>query len=293
MFMNKEQHFSAFFLKVVSVLFLAGITNTANVYAEYSVSSDVTITNKDGSKSTSHYDTSSSAVAETSGKPKAQNNAAGTSGTASSSAGSTNTAGSNNSYKVSGSSGVYEGRRVIPEVMADYCNITAEEVVNDTANTVLRDCMAKYVMAMNNENAAERSKAIEDFVMLKYNVLSNLLATATTKNQSVDNYEGKMNQYNDAYSRTETVHESEAGITNTTAFMTDVMNSNRELLAAHLFYEAINGIADIDPRLIADECSSAICKNDNPNIKRTKQGSTEVEYQGTKVESSATGYSVE
>ncbi|MBR3502283.1 MAG: hypothetical protein IKO06_05185, partial [Alphaproteobacteria bacterium] len=151
-------------------------------------------------------------------------------------------------------SGLYNGRQMIPDTMAIACQINAEDIAKDI--NVLYNCVNKYITKMNAENAADQSEGAKEYTMLRYRTLLDGLAAAITKSQSVANYEETANKYADASSGTATKRDDEAAIVNTTSVLTDVINSMRELYAENLKYEAINGIAAIDPSVVLGESGS-------------------------------------
>lgn len=144
--------------------------------------------------------------------------------------------------------GVYEGRRLFTDLMAQHCKINAEDVVKDINK--MYDCLNQYITEMNNSNAAAKSKANEDFTLLQISVMRDLVATAITKLQNVNNFEETSQKYKEASVGVKTERDDNAVMVYTQSYMANILNSIRELQAQSLMFEAINGLAYIDPSVI-------------------------------------------
>ncbi|MBR1601607.1 MAG: hypothetical protein IJ677_08545 [Alphaproteobacteria bacterium] len=148
--------------------------------------------------------------------------------------------------------GLYNGRQILPDIMARHCRIKGEDVAKNVSLYV--DCIKQYVSEMNNSNAAAKAKAQEEFEILRYKTLLDAASNAITKSQSVLNYENTMNEYNKANQDMQTEFDDNHALMATMSFVTDVMNSFRELQAEQLKYMAISGIVNVDPAVVmADE----------------------------------------
>lgn len=148
--------------------------------------------------------------------------------------------------------GLYNGRQILPDIMARHCRIKGEDVAKDVSLYV--DCIKQYVSEMNSSNAAAKAKAQEEFEILRYKGLLDMASNAMTKSQSILNYENTMNEYNKADQDMQTEFDDNHALIATMSFMTDVMNSFRELQAEQLKYLAISGIVNVDPAVVlADE----------------------------------------
>ena len=79
-----------------------------------------------------------------------------------------------------------------------------------------------------------------------------MMGQATTKNASIANYQEVQNSVGKAISDTKTEHEDNVGIASSVSVSTDVINTMRDLLVERLKYEAISGIASIDPEVIKE-----------------------------------------
>ena len=148
--------------------------------------------------------------------------------------------------------GLYNGRQILPDIMARHCMIKGEEVAKDVSLYI--NCIKQYVSEMNSSNAAAKAKAQEEFEILRYKGLLDAASNAMTKSQSVLNYENTMNEYNKADQEMQTEFDDNHALMATMSFVTDVLNSFRELQAEQLKYLAINGIVNVDPAVVlADE----------------------------------------
>ena len=148
--------------------------------------------------------------------------------------------------------GLYNGRQLLPDIMARHCRIKGEDVAKDVSLYV--ECIKQYVSEMNSSNAAAKAKAQEEFEILRYKGLLDMASNAMTKSQSVLNYENTMNEYNKADQDMQTEFDDNHALIATMSFITDVMNSFRELQAEQLKYLAISGIVNVDPAVVlADE----------------------------------------
>ena len=144
--------------------------------------------------------------------------------------------------------GLYNGRYILPDIMARHCRIKGEDVAKDVSLYV--NCIKKYVADMNNENATAKAEAEKEFEILRYKTLLDAASNAMTKSQSILNYEETMNKYNSADQEAQTEFDDNHALIATMSFMIDVMNSFRELQVEQLKYLAINGIVDIDPAIV-------------------------------------------
>lgn len=147
--------------------------------------------------------------------------------------------------------GLYNGRYILPDIMARHCRIKGEDVAKDVSLYV--DCIKKYVADMNNENATAKAEAEKEFEILRYKTLIDAASNAMVKTQSILNYEETMNKYNSADQEAQTEFDDNHALIATMSFMIDVINSFRELQAEQLKYLAINGIVDIDPAIVMAE----------------------------------------
>ncbi len=148
--------------------------------------------------------------------------------------------------------GLYNGRQILPDIMARHCRIKGEDVAKDVSLYI--NCIKQYVSEMNSSNAAAKAKAQEEFEILRYKGLLDAASNAMTKSQSVLNYENTMNKYNKADQDMQTEFDDNHALMATMSFVTDVLNSFRELQAEQLKYLAINGIVNVDPAVVlADE----------------------------------------
>ncbi|MBQ4400005.1 MAG: hypothetical protein II830_01775, partial [Alphaproteobacteria bacterium] len=147
--------------------------------------------------------------------------------------------------------GLYNGRHIIPDIMAMHCKIKGEDVAKNPKLFI--DCIKQYVSEMNNPNASAKAEAEREYEILRYKFLTGAGTTAITKSQVVENHEETMNKHNDAHSEMKTESDDNKSITASLSFVTNMMNDIRELQVEQLKYMVVNGIGDIDPSVIMDE----------------------------------------
>ena len=179
--------------------------------------------------------------------------------------------------------GLYNGRQILPDIMARHCRIKGEDVAKDV--NLYIDCIKQYVSEMNSSNASAKAKAQEEFEILRYKGLLDMASNAMTKSQSILNYENTMNEYNKADQDMQTEFDDNHALIATLSFITDVMNSFRELQAEQLKYMAISGIVNVDPAVVlADEEEETedvkpAASNDGGNTEiHTTEANTKIEH---------------
>ena len=152
--------------------------------------------------------------------------------------------------------GLYNGRQVVPDIMAIYCKTNAEQFLADTS--LIDKCLNKYLAAMNSSNATLRSDGVKDYNALLLRLALDAYATALTKTASVANYEDVQNEMADKSRKSQNEREDGASISNTTSVTTDVINSLRELYASSIFLEAVQGMEAVDPSVLDQEVVNAV-----------------------------------
>lgn len=166
--------------------------------------------------------------------------------------------------------GLFNGRHIIPDIMAMHCHVMGEDIAKDP--NLLIDCIKQYVSEANNSNAGAKMEAHKEFEILRYNVLQDLSATAITKSAAIAVYEPLMNKYNEATLNANTAHDDVIALVQTLAVMTDVFNDIRELQVEQMKYQAISAIYDIDPSIIADVGDSEDKEQDVPKASSSSGG---------------------
>ncbi len=154
--------------------------------------------------------------------------------------------------------GVYNGRQIVPDIMAIYCKTNAEQFLADPS--LMDKCLNRYLAAMNNANASLRADGVKDYNALVLRAALDAFATATTKSASVANYEDVQNDMADKSRQGQTEREDGAAISNTTSVTTDVINSLRELYASRLFVEAVQALEAVDPSVIDQDVVDEVNK---------------------------------
>ena len=148
-------------------------------------------------------------------------------------------------------SGLYNGKEIVPNIMAIYCKTNAEEFLADP--TKMDRCIQKYIAAMNSRNAAAREEGLNDYNNLVLRVLLKMMSEAVAKGASTANYDDVANKTAEKTAQTETIHEDGAGISYTTSLSTDVINRLRELSVTTLFWQVVQGMRFVDPSIIDEE----------------------------------------
>lgn len=146
--------------------------------------------------------------------------------------------------------GLYNGRQILPDIMARHCKIKGEDVAKDV--NLYISCVKQYVSEMNSSNATAKADAEKDFQILRYKGLLDAASNAMVKSQSVLNYEETMNKYLEANQEAQTEFDDNHAMMETLSFVTDVLNSFRSLQVEQLKHMAIDGIANIDPSVIGE-----------------------------------------
>lgn len=170
-------------------------------------------------------------------------------------------------------SGVYNNNKIIPQEMADYCELNAETFMEADNLEELYNCVKKYVVDLNNKNAEHKLAAEQDFSRLRYNMMVDQMEVAINNSISLANYEDTMNSHGEANTKQGTVMDNEVGLSEQLTFMTDVINRVRKLKLAQLQQYAIEGIKSIDPSIAAAD-------EKEEEEKEESQDSTEVEIKG-------------
>lgn len=165
--------------------------------------------------------------------------------------------------------GLYNGRHIIPDIMAMHCKIKGEDVAKDPELFI--NCIKQYVAEMNNSNATAKAEAEREFEMLKYKVLTDAGSTAMTKAQVVGNHVETMNKQNNAHENMKTESDDNKSITASLSFVTNMMNDIRELQVEQLKYMVISGIGDIDPS-VAVEADEKATETQKETAKSTGDG---------------------
>lgn len=147
--------------------------------------------------------------------------------------------------------GSYNGHQIMPDIMAKHCKIKGEDVAKNVNLYV--NCIRQYVSEMNNPNAQEKARAEEEFNALRYKTLIDAASAAMTKSAVVSNYPEAMAKHQKAFMDAQTEFDDTHGMIAAISFVTDVLNSFRELQAEQLKYLAISGISEIDPAVIMAE----------------------------------------
>lgn len=174
--------------------------------------------------------------------------------------------------------GMYNDRQIVPNSMAIFCKMNAEDMIKDFAN--LHNCVNKIVSKINNSDAQVSAEGKKDLEQIKFDMMKNMLAQALTKSATISNYEEVQNSMMESGAQTQTEHDDNAAIANTVAVLTDVINSMRDLYADKLKLTALEGIDKVDPQVIKDVMANA----DTEDGASKKADDTSAEYTSTEAQ---------
>lgn len=146
--------------------------------------------------------------------------------------------------------GVFNERQIVPNTMAIYCKVNAEDMLKENAK--LYNCINDIARKINDSDASIRAENMQRFDEIRYEELKTMMAQAIAKGAAISNYENIQNELGDATGKTKTEHEDNVAIASATSTLTDVINTMRDLYAERLKNEAITGIQSIDPKVIKD-----------------------------------------
>ena len=148
-------------------------------------------------------------------------------------------------------SNLYNGRPLFPEAMMIHCKVNAEDIAEDLSK--IAECIKQYVKSINNDNATVKSQALHEYDVMRYQALIDSLTAASDKLKSTNNFEDTENQYASAVNDSGTQRDTEAGLANSQAFSTNMINHLRDIYAEYLKLMAIEGIRNINPSAILTE----------------------------------------
>lgn len=146
--------------------------------------------------------------------------------------------------------GVFNERQIVPNTMAIYCKVNAEDMLKENAK--LYNCINDIARKINDSDTSIRAENMQRFDEIRYEELKTMMAQAIAKGAAISNYENIQNELGDATGKTKTEHEDNVAIASATSTLTDVINTMRDLYAERLKNEAITGIQSIDPKVIKD-----------------------------------------
>lgn len=240
---------------VVAVLFSAFCACSAKAQTMWESYGTTTTTEKNskGEVTTTTTVSENLASSKKSGSTSGGSSGSTSGGSSDTSSGASNSAdktGSSSSEKKDEFSGVYNSSQIIPNEMAIFCEVSGEDFLKDASKR--NACINKIALKINNKDSTIRNEGITEYGYIKYAELKTMMGQATTKNASIANYQEVQNSVGKAISDTKTEHEDNVGIASSVSVSTDVINTMRDLLVERLKYEAISGIASIDPEVIKE-----------------------------------------
>lgn len=147
-------------------------------------------------------------------------------------------------------SGVYNDRQIVPNTMAILCQVSAEDMVNDTAK--LFNCVNKLVLQMKSSNAATAASGVDNMTVIQYEELKTLFTLGVQKGIKVSQFEQNQKELNGSTADAKTEQEDNIIIANSINFLNEVVNSMRDLYAERLKSEALSGIQYIEASVVED-----------------------------------------
>lgn len=151
-------------------------------------------------------------------------------------------------------SGVYKDHQLIPNIMATLCKISAEDVVKDPLK--LRECVNKLALKRRNSDAETAREGLKELHDIKLDQLQEMLALATAKGvASADYYAETGKEIAEANANAKTVNDVDGAAVNTSAALTAIVNSMRDLYVEQLKYLAIANIENIEKDVLEDVAS--------------------------------------
>ena len=185
--------------------------------------------------------------------------------------------------------GVFNERQIVPNTMAIYCKVNAEDMLKESAK--LYNCINDIARKINDSNTSIRAENLQRFDEIRYEELKTMMAQAIAKGAAISNYENIQNELGDATGKTKTEHEDNVAIASAVGTLTDVINTMRDLYAERLKNEAIAGISSIDPKVIKDiaeqeseAANGGEKKEEDSGTGTAKDGKKDQETTSTKIE---------
>ncbi|MBP5352889.1 MAG: hypothetical protein J6Y91_03900 [Alphaproteobacteria bacterium] len=146
---------------------------------------------------------------------------------------------------------VFNNRYLIPMVMAEYCEISASEIVEDI--NVLHDCVRKYVAEIHNEDTNATFEGGKDLELLQYKLLIDNIVWAFRTSLTIAHYEEMQNKQAEARSKGSTQRDMEAGMSSSKAFSINVVNNIIDTTADYLKYRTLSRMTLIDPSVFEED----------------------------------------
>ena len=141
--------------------------------------------------------------------------------------------------------GIYNERQLYPNAMATYCQINGEDMAKDI--TQIENCLIRYIVSNEKEDATEKEVARNDFNTLRAAMLNMVLSQATTKEKNEQTLEKKLeDEYQKSADKSDDQQKDMVVISETGAFLTDIINAMRDMYADKMKYESIEGLQGID-----------------------------------------------
>ena len=113
--------------------------------------------------------------------------------------------------------------------------------------TLIEDCMIKYIVGKEQKDAADREVARKDYDALRLAMLDMLLSQAMTKEKNEEELKKKLEEeYQNVADNSDDQQKDMVTISETGAFLTDVINALRDVYADKMKYEGVLGLEGID-----------------------------------------------
>lgn len=180
-------------------------------------------------------------------------------------------------------SGVYKEYQIIPNKMAELCKASAEDMINDP--TKLTSCVSSLAMKRRNSDAETSRDGLRELKEIETEQLLNTIGMATAKAASVaDYYAETSKEVSETNANAKTVNDTDSAAIQTSAVLTSVVNSMRDLYVEQLKYLAISNIENIDKATL-----EAVAATETTNATETSEQAEKTDASETEDISSAAG----
>lgn len=168
-------------------------------------------------------------------------------------------------------SGSYNGMQIIPNEMAIFCRLKGEAVYNDSST--IRSCLNKIIAKMHNSDAQTAKEGKEDWERIRVDQLTVLMGDAAAKTAYDADYEKDKDNLQQQSSQTKTEHEDVAAIAYAITSLTDNVSRLISLTAQNLKYNAIEGLALVDPAVVSDINDEVATENAGTQVTSERESS--------------------
>lgn len=172
-------------------------------------------------------------------------------------------------------SGVYKDHQLLPNTMTTLCKKSAEDMVKNPQE--LRNCVIHLALKRRDSDAEKAREGLKDLHDIKLDQLLEMISLATAKNVAVsDYYSETAKEIGETNANAKTVNDVDGAAVNTSAQLTSVVNSLRDLYVEQLKYLAISNIENIEKDTLEDVASMDML-NQNGSQSAEKTGETDAQ----------------